>query len=76
MIMSGTVTPMPHFFSSITLKRSAPSPGIEGPANHFNTTIVSKHHYLLNNTQHQANALKRNQQTYNTIPPTLLNAIL
>ena len=44
--------PYATFVSSITLKRSAPSPGIEGQANHFNTTIVSQHHYLLNNTQH------------------------
>ena len=36
--------PYATFFSSITLKRSAPSPGIEGPANHYSlkTSLLAK----------------------------------
>ena len=44
-ISSCTVTPNAGFFSSITLKRSMPSPGIEGPANQRQST-VSKHQTL------------------------------
>lgn len=51
-ISGGTLTPNARIFRSITLKRSMPSLGIEGPANHFNTATVSKHHYLLSNSQH------------------------
>ena len=38
-----------------------PSPGTEGPANHFNTMTVSKYHYLLNIT-----ALGKRYQTLST----------
>ena len=73
MVSGGTVTSNARMFRSITLKKwSMPSLGIEGPANYFNTAIVSKHHYKLNNIQHEANTIIRYQHTYNTTPTTLL----
>ena len=58
-ISGGTLTPNARIFRSITLKRSMPSPGIEGPANQQSIDSLKTSLLAYGNTQHLAKALKR-----------------